>query len=141
MPLPITLTLIGLSLALAVIVGFRPNITRTRSGKMVAFVALLVLPVVATWGGFEEHMDRATTTQFCLSCHVMSEYGQSLHYDDISYIPAVHYQNHFVPPDHACYTCHTNYGMFGTEKARINGLHHIFVPDLCTAADMMPKLV
>ncbi len=49
---------------------------------MLAFVALFILPVVAVWGGFEQHMDRATTTQFCLSCHVMLEYGQSLHYDD-----------------------------------------------------------
>jgi nitrate/TMAO reductase-like tetraheme cytochrome c subunit len=127
MPLPIVLTLIALSLALALLVGFRPNITRTREGKMLAFVALLVLPVVAAWGGFDEHMDRATSTQFCLSCHVMSQFGQSLHYDDKSYIPALHYENNFVPREHACYTCHTDYGMFGTEKAKINGLHHIIV--------------
>ena len=125
MPLPIVLTLIALGLAL--LVGFRPNVTRTREGKMLAFVALLVLPVIAAWGGFEEHMERATSTQFCLSCHVMSQFGQSLHYDDISYIPALHYENNFVPRDHACYTCHTDYGMFGTEKAKINGLHHIIV--------------
>jgi nitrate/TMAO reductase-like tetraheme cytochrome c subunit len=127
MPLPIVLTLIALSLALALLVGFRPNLTRTREGKMLAFAALLVLPVVVAWGGFEEHMERATSTQFCLSCHVMSQFGQSLHYDDVSYIPAVHYENNFVPRDHACYTCHTDYGMFGTEKAKINGLHHIIV--------------
>ncbi len=127
MPLPIVLTLIALSLALALLVGFRPNITRTREGRMLAFVALLVLPVVAGWSGFEEHMERATSTQFCLSCHVMSQFGQSLHYDDVSYIPALHYENNFVPREHACYTCHTDYGMFGTEKAKINGLHHIIV--------------
>ena len=127
MPLPITLTLIGLSLALALLVGFRKGISQSREGKMLAFVALLVLPVVAVWGGFEEHMDRATSTQFCLSCHVMSEYGQSLHYDDKSYIPSLHWENNFVPRDHACYTCHTDYSMFGPVKAKFNGLHHIFV--------------
>ena len=127
MSLPIALTLIALSIGLALLVGFRADLTRTRGGKMLAFVALLILPVLAVWGGFEQHMDRATTTQFCLSCHVMLEYGQSLHYDDKGYIPAVHYQNNFVPREHACYTCHTDYGMFGTEKAKINGLHHILV--------------
>jgi cytochrome c nitrite reductase small subunit len=127
MPLPVVLTLIALSLALALLVGFRPNITRTREGRMLAFVALLVLPGVAGWSGFQEHMERATSTQFCLSCHVMSQFGQSLHYDDKSYIPALHYENNFVPRERACYTCHTDYGMFGTEKAKINGLHHILV--------------
>jgi cytochrome c-type protein NapC len=127
MPLPITLTLIGLSLALALLVGFKKNISQTREGKMLAFVALLVLPVVSVWGGFEAHLDRAESTQFCLSCHVMTQFGQSLHYDDKSYIPALHFENNFVPRDHACYTCHTDYAMFGAVKAKFNGLHHIFV--------------
>jgi cytochrome c-type protein NapC len=127
MPLPITLTLIGLSILLALLVGFKKGISHTREGKMLAFVALLVLPVVSVWGGFDAHMDRAESTQFCLSCHVMAPFGQSLHYDDKSYIPSLHYENNFVPRDHACYTCHTDYSMFGTVKAKVNGLHHIFV--------------
>lgn len=127
MPLPITLALIALSLLLALFVGFREGISRSREGKMLAFVSLLILPVVSVWGGFEEHLDRATSTQFCLSCHVMADFGKSLHYDDKSYIPAAHYQNNRVPRDHACYTCHTDYAMFGGVKAKFNGLHHIFV--------------
>lgn len=127
MPLPIVLTLIALSLGLALFVGFRPHVTRSREGKMLAFVALLVLPVLSVWGGFERHLDQATSTQFCLSCHVMADFGKSLHYDDKGYIPAVHYQNNFVPREHACYTCHTDYAMFGGVKAKIGGLRHIYV--------------
>ena len=127
MPLPITFTLIGLSLLLALLVGFKKGISQTREGKMLAFVALLILPVVSVWGGFDSHMDRAESTQFCLSCHVMEKFGQSLHYDDKSYIPSLHWENNFVPRDHACYTCHTDYSMFGPVKAKFNGLHHIFV--------------
>ena len=81
-------------------------------------MSLWPVPAVAAWGGFEEHMDKATSTQFCLSCHVMSEYGQSLHYDDKSYIPSVHYNNNFVPREHACYTCHTDYGMLARRRPR-----------------------
>jgi cytochrome c-type protein NapC len=127
MPLSITLTLIGLSLALALLVGFRKGISQTREGKVLCFVALAILPVVSVWGGFDAHLDRAESTQFCLSCHIMTQYGQSLHYDDKSYIPALHYENNFVPRDHACYTCHTDYAMFGAVKAKFNGLHHIYV--------------
>ncbi len=127
MPLPITLTLVGLSLVLALVVAFRGGLSASREGKMLAFVALLILPVISIWGGFEQHLDRATSTQFCLSCHVMEDYGRTLHYDDKSYIPAVHYQNNFVPREHACYTCHTDYAMFGGVKAKMHGLRHIYV--------------
>jgi cytochrome c-type protein NapC len=132
MPVPLTLTLIGVSLALALLIALRVGLTRSRGGKVLAFMALGVLPVIALWGGFEEHMDRATSTGFCLSCHVMTDYGQSLHYDDAGYIPAVHYQNNFVPPEHACYTCHTDYALFGTFKAKLHGLRHIYVQYLGT---------
>jgi cytochrome c-type protein NapC len=127
MPLSIILVLIGLSLALALFAGFRRGISQSREGKMLAFVALLVLPVISVWGGFEQHLDQATSTQFCLSCHVMEGYGKSLHYDDKSYIPAVHFQNNLVPREHACYTCHTDYAMFGGVKAKFGGLRHIYV--------------
>ncbi|MGH9674480.1 MAG: hypothetical protein ACRD44_14975 [Bryobacteraceae bacterium] len=63
-------------------------------------------------------MERATSTTFCLSCHVMSEFGRSLHVDDRSYLPAAHYQDNLVNRNHACYTCHTDYTMFGTISAK-----------------------
>ncbi|MDP9053487.1 MAG: NapC/NirT family cytochrome c [Acidobacteriota bacterium] len=127
MPVSVTLTLIASGIALALFVAFRASITRSREGKILAFVAFLVFPALSVWAGFDEHMDRATSTGFCLSCHVMVDYGKSLHYDDRGYIPAVHYQNHLVPPDRACYTCHTDYAMFGTIKAKLHGLRHIYV--------------
>jgi cytochrome c-type protein NapC len=130
--LAIVLSLIALSLVLALIVGLRADLARSRGGKILAFVALLILPVLSAWGGFEEHLDRATSTTFCLSCHVMADFGQSLHYDDPSYIPARHYQNNSVPRDHACYTCHTDYAMFGGVKAKFRGLRHIYVQYLGT---------
>ncbi len=127
MPQPVILALIAVSLLLALFVGFRGNNSQSREGKMLAFLALAMLPVVSVWGGFEQHLDRAESTEFCLSCHVMEDFGKTLHYDDKSYIPAAHFQNNRVPRDHACYTCHTDYAMFGAVKAKINGLHHIYV--------------
>ena len=47
--------------------------------------------------------------------------------DDKSYIPAAHFQNNFVPRDHACFTCHTDYTMFGDYKAKWRGVHHVWV--------------
>jgi len=111
----------------ALFVGLRAHVTRSREGKMLAFVALLVLPVAAVGIGFSEQMDRAQTTTFCLSCHVMGDYGRTLYIDDPSYIPARHFQNNRVPRDHACYTCHTDYTMFGGVKAKAEGMEHLWV--------------
>ena len=57
----------------------------------------------------------------------MHDFGQSLYVDDPSYIPARHFQNNLVPRDHACYTCHTDYTMFGTMHSKFRGLRHLYV--------------
>lgn len=132
MPLSIVLTLTGLAVTLALITAVRRGISQSREGRILAFAALVILPAITIWAGFEEHLDRATSTSFCLSCHVMEDYGKSLHYDDKSYLAAAHFQNHLVPPDHACYTCHTDYAMFGGVKAKFRGLRHIYVQYLGT---------
>jgi cytochrome c-type protein NapC len=105
----------------------KPDLTRQRAGKMLAFVALFVLPVTTAWMGFAEHWERSKTKEFCLSCHVMKPYGKSLYVDDNEYIPAVHFQNNYVPSDHACYTCHTSYALYGSIQAKVGGMRHLWV--------------
>jgi nitrate/TMAO reductase-like tetraheme cytochrome c subunit len=114
-------------LALAVLLAVRAELTRARGGKILAFVVLFIAPVLAVSLGYSEHMERAESTEFCLSCHVMHDFGQSLYVDDPSYIPATHFQNNLVPRDHACYTCHTDYTMFGTVHAKLRGLRHVYI--------------
>ena len=80
-------------------------------------------------------MERSKRTTFCLSCHVMEKYGKSLHVDDSEFIPAVHYQNNYVPRDEACYTCHTDYAMYGTIRSKVRGLRHIAVQYFGTIPD------
>jgi cytochrome c-type protein NapC len=77
--------------------------------------------------GASEHMARSEQTQFCLSCHIMEPYGRSLQIDDKTYIPAAHFQNARVPRDEACYTCHTDYVMYGTILTKLGGLRHVYV--------------
>jgi cytochrome c-type protein NapC len=125
---PVLLLLfIGLSIALIAMFVFRPGLTASGSGKILAFFVLFALPLLCLGMGFSAELDRSKSTQFCLSCHIMESYGQSLHVDDPSHLAAAHYQNHRVPPDEACYTCHTNYAMFGGVKAKLGGLRHIYV--------------
>ena len=119
--------LMALAAALSLLTALRPELTAARGGKILAFVALCILPVFSVWAGLHEQLERSTSTQFCLSCHVMENFGKSLYVDDKSYIPGAHFQNNFVPRDHACFTCHTDYTMFGDYKAKWRGLHHVWV--------------
>src|SRR5688572_25087796 len=63
----------ALSVLLAILVALRPETTRVREGRILAFLALFVLPSVAVWVGVSQHMERAKTTEFCLSCHAMED--------------------------------------------------------------------
>jgi cytochrome c-type protein NapC len=85
------------------------------------------LLVTAMAAGLSQQLEKSKSTQFCLSCHVMEDYGKSLHVDDKSYIPAAHYQNNRVPREQACYTCHSDYTMYGGVTAKMRGLRHVYI--------------
>lgn len=120
-------TLVLFSAVLIAVLVARPSLTSTRTGKILAFLVLFFLPIFCGLMGVSEEMNRSETTAFCLSCHIMEPYGKSLYIDDPSHIPASHFQNHRVPADEACYTCHANYAMFGTLKAKLGGLRHVYM--------------
>jgi cytochrome c-type protein NapC len=117
---------------LAVVVGVNADSIRGRAGRILAFLALFILPAASLYAGYSSHMEKAQSTEFCLSCHVMSDYGKSLHVDDPSYIPAAHFQNNRIPRDRACYTCHTDYTMFGGVHSKLRGVRHLYVEYLGT---------
>jgi cytochrome c-type protein NapC len=132
MPTSAIVILILFSALLAGVLVLRPAITVHPSGKILAFGVLFFLPLFCLTAGMDNEMERSKSTSFCLSCHIMEPYGQSLRVDDPSHLAAAHFQNHRVPADEACYTCHTNYAMFGTFKAKLGGLRHLYVHYLKT---------
>lgn len=125
------------AIVLILLLVARPQLTAERGGKMLAFVAMFILPVLASWVGTTRHIEHSKSTGFCLSCHEMEPYGRSLGIADAYYLPASHYQNHRVPPDQACFTCHTTYTMFGDVQAKLQGMRHVFVHYLGTVPDQI----
>lgn len=123
----VEISFIVVTLPLVLLVAIRAELTRARGGKILAFFALFILPVLASFTGYSEQMSRSKQTRFCLSCHVMTDYGRSLYVDDKSYLPAAHFQNNRIPRDEACYTCHTDYTVFGTFRSKWRGLRHVYV--------------
>jgi hypothetical protein len=122
-PTTLTVLVIGLSLALVFLLIARPSLTITWEGKILAFFALFLLPLLCTVVGFSDHMERSKQTTFCLSCHIMEPYGKSLSVDDPHYLriiafrptkPATHATRTmpstgaFVPNGAACITSGCN---------------------------------
>lgn len=129
--LPLVL-LIAVTVVLIGVLVFRPGLTASQGGKILAFFVLFLLPLICLGMGTDYHIGRSEETSFCLSCHEMQPFGKSLMVDDPNHLAAAHFQNHRVPADMACYTCHTNYAMFGTLRAKLQGLHHVYVHYLGT---------
>ncbi len=120
-------TLVILTIGLILLIAFKPELTRSQGGKILAFVVLLVLPVASMRAGFRLHFEATKTVSFCLSCHPMEPYGESLLLADESHLPAMHFQNGRVDREHACFSCHTQYTLFGDMRAKMTGLKHLWV--------------
>ena len=103
------------------------ELSAQRFGKVLLFIGILVIPLGMIRLGVAKSIHDSESREFCMSCHEMHPFGKSLHVDDSEFIPAVHYQNHLVPPDQACYRCHADYSVMGTVKAKIGGLRHVWV--------------
>ena len=130
--------LIGLIIATAVIdiyLVFRPSISQNPGGRILAFIGIFLMPLMICWISLDTHMEASKRTEFCLSCHVMQTHGMSLYVNDKEYIPAVHFQNHRIPKDEACFTCHTTYTMYGDYAAKLRGLRHIYYQYIGTIPD------
>ena len=136
-PILILAALIVVSISLILFVISKPSITAGPGGKILAFIALFILPVLVGFVGISEHLERSKRTEFCLSCHVMTDYGKSLYVDDKEYVAASHFQNNQIPRDKACFTCHTDYTMFGDSKAKLRGLRHLYVQYIGTIPDTL----
>jgi cytochrome c-type protein NapC len=125
-----TLMIWGLTVALLVailgLLDFR-KLAALPWGRLALLVAAVLLPVSVSIANLRHGMEESSRTRFCLNCHEMQDHGRSLFVDDRRALAAVHYQNRLVDRDTACYSCHTDYALFGDVKAKWNGLRHVWV--------------
>ena len=124
----IALLTAGFALVCALILFFAVDrLPATRGGWIAVGMCVCVLPLLATSGSTGYAVKASSSTEFCLECHEMGDYGRSMFLDDKTVLPATHYQNRLVERDKACFACHTDYAMFGDMKAKVTGLKHVYV--------------
>ena len=109
-----------------------PSTGVVRAFSVVAMVALPGLWLLGMLVYADSEMKK---TSFCLSCHEMHAYGNSLEVDDEGSLAASHYRNNRVDQSKACYTCHTNPGFRGYVDAKLRGVHDVRVHYFAKAPD------
>ena len=114
------------------LLGAIDRLTGSRAGRLAVLLGVVVLPLLALGSGSTYAVTASSSTTFCLSCHEMEEHGKSLFVDDPMSLPAVHYQKRLIDREQTCYACHTDYGLYGDFKAKLNGLKHVWVHYLGT---------
>ena len=92
--------------------------------KELLILPLVVLPAAIVFFGYSYGIENSKAIESCGSCHVMTPYLADLRNPQSESLAATHYKNRYIQ-EHHCYTCHTDYGMFGTVHAKWEGLGHV----------------
>lgn len=111
------------------IVGYKTLIRRNTlthpTTKWVLLIAFLILSPLAYFLNLGVAVQESKPVSFCNSCHPMEAYVEDLTNPDSELLAALHYQYRWIS-DHQCYTCHSDYGIFGDAQAKIAGIRHFW---------------
>jgi len=88
------------------------------------FFGLLVLPIIVIFFGYAQGLAGMETERACGGCHVMTGHVNDLQQPNSESLAAVHFKNRYIR-ETPCYTCHSDYGMFGTLSAKMDGFRHV----------------
>lgn len=120
-------TLLCAGLATLLLIGYlvrRPPLTPM--SKMLLLLSLGVLPLGAGLGANVAGYKATQHREFCGSCHVMIPHASDSEDPNSKSLAAIHARNKFFGKDN-CYTCHADYGMFGTVVTKLGGMRHVYL--------------
>jgi len=97
----------------------------TRATKIALLFGIGLLPIATAGNGNIAGFEATKERQFCSSCHVMTPYGADASSADSSSLASRHSRNEQFGHE-SCYSCHADYGMFGTVATKLGGLRHVY---------------
>jgi nitrate/TMAO reductase-like tetraheme cytochrome c subunit len=96
----------------------------TAVSKELLLGGIAVLPLAVVFFAYSYGLEKSKSVDACGHCHVMTPWVQDLRNPKSDTLAAVHFKNRYIQENH-CYTCHSDYGMFGTVRAKWEGLGHV----------------
>jgi nitrate/TMAO reductase-like tetraheme cytochrome c subunit len=124
----LSLVALGCAAASAIIlVGYlvlRPKLGHAT--KVWLALGLGVFPIGAAAAGNVQGFEATKERQFCGSCHVMSLHAEDSNDPSSGSLSSRHARNRLFG-DANCYTCHADYGMFGTVVTKVGGMRHVWL--------------
>ena len=93
--------------------------------KLLLLAGLCVFPILSAGSGNYAGFEQTTKREFCGGCHVMRPWVDDSEDPASISLAALHARNDRFG-DRSCYTCHADYGMFGTVATKIGGLRHVY---------------
>jgi nitrate/TMAO reductase-like tetraheme cytochrome c subunit len=120
----LVLMTLSIALTLLVLLTRRQRLMEPQSRWMLFFgLCVFPIPVALLSGGVG--MEESKAVAFCSSCHQpMGPFVADMLAPGSENLAAVHYKNWLIQRDH-CWTCHSDYGIAGTARAKLMGLNHI----------------
>jgi cytochrome c-type protein NapC len=97
----------------------------TRPVKIALLLGIGILPIATAVNGNVAGYEATKQTQFCGSCHVMTPYRSDSLDPTSTSLASRHARNEMFGHEN-CYTCHADYGMFGTITTKIGGMRHVY---------------
>jgi hypothetical protein len=97
-----------------------------RATKLWLLLGLGILPIGAAFAGNVQGFEATKERAFCGSCHLMTLHEQDS--DNLASLSLAsrHARNPMFGGEN-CYTCHANYGMFGTVVTKAGGMRHVWM--------------
>ena len=122
--LALVVILAAMALIVYTLISRRGRLLETNS-KWMLFIGVGVLPVPAVLLAAGLGLEHSKAVSFCNSCHAMDPFVDDMRNVSSNLMAAAHFKNRYIQKDH-CYSCHADYGIFGTMEAKLNGMKHIW---------------
>lgn len=104
-----------------------PRRTVTGPHRTLLLAAIVVLPLLWLTGALLHADATMKSVGFCLRCHEMEPYGESLMSDDSATLSGAHYRSGWIDRERACYQCHTEDTLAGEIGAKCRGTYDLIV--------------
>jgi nitrate/TMAO reductase-like tetraheme cytochrome c subunit len=98
----------------------------THAVKIWLLLGLGVFPIGAATAGNVQGFEATKERSFCGSCHVMRLHAADSD-DPASHSLAARHARNPMFGSANCYTCHADYGMFGTIVTKAGGMRHVWL--------------